>query len=131
MFDFLTTGELHYNIWVSISKGDYSPIVVEYAKSVETLFKDVLKVKGLYKNRDENRPLANLIKDYIDKEKYASMWDRNFKKKLDQIRELRNPAAHISISSLEDAEKIRKLILGDKKKQGLIEYMNKLLSEEQ
>jgi hypothetical protein len=93
VFDFLTTGELHYNIWVSISKGDYSPIVVEYAKSVETLFKDVLKVKGLYKNRDENRPLANLIKDYIDKEKYASMWDRNFKKKTGSDKRTEKPCS--------------------------------------
>jgi len=127
VFDFLTTGELHYSIWASMSKGDYSPIVVEYAKSVETLFKDVLKAKGLYKNKDETRPLAELIREYVDKEKYAAIWDNNFKDKLNQVRELRNPAAHVSVSSLEDVEKIRKIILGDKGKQGLIAYMNKLL----
>lgn len=131
VLDFITTGEIHYEISRQIREGDYSAIVIEYAKSVETLFIDILKARHLYKPGDEKLALFDLMKEYIDKGNYASIWDSEFREKLDRVRKIRNPAAHKETVSYEDAMRIRTIVLGGGERgidrEGLISYMDNIL----
>ncbi len=131
VIDFISTGEIHYEMSKAIREGDYSAIVIEYAKSVETLFVDILKAKHLYKEGDEKLPLFNLMKAYIYNEKYSSTWDNEFKAKLNRLRKIRNLAAHKEALPYESAMELRTIVLGGGQtgieKDGLIAYMDSIL----
>ena len=131
VLDFIATGEIHYEITKEMIESDCSAIIIEYAKSVETLFIDILKAKNLYRAKDETRPLFNLMEDYVDNEKYAKIWDNDFRERLNDVRAIRNPAAHKEAVSFEDAMKLRTIVLGGGKTgidhDGLIAYMDGIL----
>lgn len=131
VLDFIATGEIHYEITKEMIESDCSAIIIEYAKSVETLFIDILKAKNLYRAKDETRPLFNLMEDYVDNEKYAKIWDNDFRERLNEVRTIRNPAAHKEAVSYEDAMKLRTIVLGGGKRgidrDGLIAYMDSIL----
>lgn len=131
VFDFIATGEIHYEITKEMIESDCSAIIIEYAKSVETLFIDILKAKNLYRAKDETRPLFNLMEDYVDNERYAKIWDNDFRERLNDVRAIRNPAAHKEAVSYEDAMKLRTIVLGGGKngidRDGLITYMDGIL----
>ena len=131
VFDFIATGEIHYEITKEMIESDCSAIIIEYAKSVETLFIDILKAKNLYRAKDETRPLFNLMEDYVDNERYAKIWDNDFRERLNDVRAIRNPAAHKEAVSYEDAMKLRTIVLGGGKngidRDGLIAYMDGIL----
>lgn len=123
--DFLTTGEVFFEFGNKVVEGDYSAIVLEYVKSVETLLLEVLKKRRIYNKGDEKLSLNGIIK------KYDAQWDTEIKEKIKEIREMRNPAAHKNMTAKKEAEKIRRIVLGGGdngiEKSGLISYINMLL----
>ena len=123
--DFLTTGEVFFEFGNKVVEGDYSAIVLEYVKSVQTLLLEVLKKRRIYNKGDEKLSLNGIIK------KYDAQWDTEIKEKIKEIREMRNPAAHKNMTAKKEAEKIRRIVLGGGdngiEKSGLISYINMLL----
>ncbi|KAF1683264.1 hypothetical protein [Veillonella sp. R32] len=136
VLEFIASGELSYQMWGEVDKVDYSQIVMAYAKALETLLIDVLKVFGLFQRGDERDALNNLIKKYISDNRYEVYWKPNaqeLQNNFNSIRKIRNPAAHKGKTQKEDMLKVRTIVMGGGKsgleKEGVLFYLSKKLDK--
>ena len=107
---FLSTAEFLYNKSKDFDI-DFSPIAINYGKTVEYLMNIVLKKQG-YINSSDSLMLGDICRT-VYKNRLA--WNEGFFKKLDAVRECRNKIAHTNGVGLKTVDKLRRILFGSKK----------------
>jgi hypothetical protein len=101
---------------------DYSGIAIEYAKSVEILLVDLLN-KGKDVGKIDNAMLQKLILALASNYDISDMFLQN----LEDLRIIRNKAAHKVAISKDEVEVVRNLIISEKA-ESIFPYANNLLA---
>lgn len=130
IIDSISSAEMLYSMYEKeYDLGDYSPVVVQYVKSVEMLLVDVLRFRHMFHERDKNMMLKQLVDNYITNNK--NCWDFNIGEKIHDIRPIRNRGSHKGIVTKKEMCDTRNLVIGEEdnsnNKIGIIPYMNTLL----
>lgn len=131
--NFIASGELSYEIFASVIEGDYSQIVMEYAKATETMLIDVIyfnKWCDSQKTLDalKKMPLNNIENRYVKNPKYIDNWSSDFIYALDVIRKVRNPGAHKCKIDKNKMLLVREIVMGGGKdginEKGILSYLS-------
>ena len=128
--DFLASGELSYEIFSSVIEGDYSQIVMEYAKAIETMLIDIIYYNGWCSSKKTLNSLKKMsINDiensYVKNPKYSSNWSEEAINSLDIVRRVRNPGAHKCKIGKNEMLAVRNIVLGNgTNKKGLLYYLS-------
>ncbi len=119
---FLATGEFLYHS-VEEANMDYSPIAIDYVKSIEHLTTKILQKRKLI----EPKRTVMLGEAAIYINQSMQYWTEDFCSQLKRVHKYRNKTAHSKGISREIVEKLRR-ILFDRSQvengEGLLQYMN-------
>lgn len=137
--DFIASGELSYEIFSSVVEGDYSQIVMEYAKATETMLIDVIYFNGWCDSKKtltalKKMPLNDIENKYIKSPKYQNRWNDDFIYALDIIRNVRNPGAHKCKIDKNKMLLVREIVMGGGRdginKKGILSYLSDKLKNQ-
>lgn len=121
---------MSYEIFSSVIEGDYSQIVMEYAKAIETMLIDIIYYNGWFSSKKTLNSLKKMsINDiensYVKNPKYSSNWSEEAINSLDIVRRVRNPGAHKCKIGKNEMLAVRNIVLGNgTNKKGLLYYLS-------
>ena len=129
---FVATGEALYEICrrMDVAGMDYSPVVLDYAKSVEYLLTEVLHRQAILAAQ-QRITLGKAVNVYVRSRAFRNRWKTGFVAVLDEITRCRNTSAHPHGVDKPAADRVRVLILGTTSgtfADGILVYFDELLA---